>query len=112
MEVGMASKTWVRAITLAAAVGLLIPMAVIGQSRGGTATPPPTTGTGGTTGSAGATTGRTPTPSSTTTNPTTSPTGTITPPIFVSGRVVFEDGTAPAEQVVIETVCNGSPHAE
>jgi tetratricopeptide (TPR) repeat protein len=108
----MASKTWVRAITLAAAVGLLIPMAVIGQSRGGTATPPPTTGTGGTTGSTGATTGRTPTPSSTTTNPTTSPTGTITPPIFVSGRVVFEDGTAPAEQVVIETVCNGSPHAE
>ena len=26
--------------------------------------------------------------------------------------MVFEDGTAPTEQVVIETVCNGSPHAE
>ena len=92
----MASKIWVRAIASAAAVGLLIPMAVIGQSKGGTVTPPPTTGTGGTTGSTGATTGRTPTPSTTTTTPTTSPTGTITPPIFVSGRVVFEDGTAPS----------------
>jgi tetratricopeptide (TPR) repeat protein len=108
----MASKIWVRAITSAAAVGLLIPMAVIGQSKGGTVTPPPATGTGGTTGSTGATTGRTPTPSTTTTTPTTSPTGTITPPIFVSGRVVLEDGTAPTGQVVIETVCNGSPHAE
>ena len=58
----MASKIWVRAIASAAAIGLLIPMAVIGQSKGGTATPPPTTGTGGTagtTGSTGATTGRT-----------------------------------------------------
>ena len=108
----MASKIWVRAITSAAAVGLLIPMAVIGQSKGGTVTPPPATGTGGTTGSTGATTGRPTTPSTTTTNPTTSPSGTITPPIFVSGRVVLEDGTAPAGQVVIETVCNGSPHAE
>ena len=108
----MASKIWVRAIASAAAVGLLIPMAVIGQSKGGTTTPPPTTGTGGTTGSTGSTVGRPTTPSSTTTTPTTSPTATITQPIFISGRVVFEDGTAPAEQVVIETVCNGSPHAE
>ena len=108
----MASKIWVRAITSAAAVGLLIPLAVIGQSKGGTVTAPPATGTGGTTGSTGATTGRPTTPSATTTTPTTSPTGTITPPVFVSGRVVFEDGTAPTEQVVIESVCNGSPHAE
>ncbi len=108
----MASKIWVRAITSATALGLLIPVAVIGQSKGGTATAPPTTGTGATTGSTGATTGRTPAPSTTTTTPTTSPTGTITPPIFVSGRVVLEDGTAPTGQVVIESVCNGSPHAE
>lgn len=108
----MASKVWVRAIASAAAVGLLIPMAVVGQSKGGTVTPPPTAGPGTTSGSTGSTVGRTPTPSTTTTNPTTSPTGTITPPVFVSGRVVFEDGTAPAEQVVIETVCNGSAHAE
>jgi tetratricopeptide (TPR) repeat protein len=108
----MASKIWVRAITSAAAVGLLIPVAVIGQSKGGTVTAPPTTGTGATPGSTGATTGRTPAPSTTTTTPTTSPTGTITPPVFVSGRVVLEDGTAPSGQVVIETVCNGSAHAE
>ncbi len=98
----MASKIWVRAITSAAAVGLLIPMAVIGQSKGGTTTPAPTTGTGASTGSTGSTLGRPTTPSSTTTTPTTSPTGTVTSPIFISGRVVFEDGTAPAEQVVIE----------
>ena len=109
----MASKIWVRAIPSALAVGLLIPMAVIGQSKGGTTTPPPATGTGGTTGNTGSTVGRPTTPSpSTTTNPNTSPTGTIAPPIFVTGRVAFEDGTAPNGQVVIETVCNGSAHAE
>ena len=33
-------------------------------------------------------------------------------PIFISGRVLLEDGTAPTEQVVIERVCGGSPHSE
>src|SRR5450759_5609514 len=112
----MASKSWVRAITAAAAVGLWFPAAVICQSTGGT-TAPPTTGTGGTTGSTGggAIPGRTTTPSPTTT--TTSPTNTpaavnIPQPIFVSGRVMMEDGTAAPSSVVIETVCSGSPHAE
>jgi tetratricopeptide (TPR) repeat protein len=113
----MASKVWVRAITAAAAVGLLIPMAVTGQGTGGT-TAPPTTGTGGSTGNiggGGATTGRTPLPSSTTTStsPTTTPsTANIPQPIFVSGRVMVEDGTPPPEPAVIETVCNSSAHAE
>ncbi|MDX1984255.1 MAG: tetratricopeptide repeat protein [Bryobacteraceae bacterium] len=33
-------------------------------------------------------------------------------PIFLSGKVVLEDGTAPMEQVVIERVCNGQPRPE
>jgi tetratricopeptide (TPR) repeat protein len=112
----MASNNWVRVITAAAAVGLLFPMAVIGQGRGGT-TAPPSTGTGGTTGSPGGapTTGRPTTPSPTTspTSPTTTPSPTNIPqPILVSGRVVMEDGTEAPSSVVIETVCNGSPHAE
>ena len=119
----MASKIWVRALTTAAAVGLLIPMTVIGQGRGGTATAP-TTGTGGTTtggtgtggtgaGGIGSTTGRTTTPSTTTTNPANTP-GAASPPqpIFVSGRVMLEEGTAPPGSVTIETVCNGSAHGE
>src|ERR1035438_1029119 len=75
----MASKNWVRAVTAAAAVGLLIPVAVIGQSTGGGA--PGGTGgtTGGSTGGSGGTPGRTttntPSPSSTT-NPNNTPSTT------------------------------------
>ena len=112
----MASKSWVRAITAAAAVGLLIPVAVIGQGTGGGA---PGGGTGGTTGgstggSTGGTPGRTTTPSpSSTTNPSNTPSNTSIPqPIFVAGRVMLEDGTAPPGLVTLETVCNGSPHGE
>src|ERR1019366_10669254 len=112
----MASKNWVRAITAAAAVGLLIPVAVIGQGTGGGA---PGGGTGGTTGgstggSTGGAPGRTTTPSpSSTTNPSNTPSNANIPqPIFVAGRVMLEDGTAPPGLVTLETVCNGSPHGE
>ncbi|MGH9675261.1 MAG: tetratricopeptide repeat protein, partial [Bryobacteraceae bacterium] len=33
-------------------------------------------------------------------------------PIFLSGKVVMDDGTAPPETVVIERVCNGMPRPE
>lgn len=33
-------------------------------------------------------------------------------PIFLSGKVVLDDGTAPPEPVVIERVCNGQPRPE
>lgn len=33
-------------------------------------------------------------------------------PIFLSGRVVLEDGTPPPEPVVIERICNGQPRPE
>jgi tetratricopeptide (TPR) repeat protein len=32
--------------------------------------------------------------------------------MFVSGRVMVEDGTAPPGPATVETVCNGSPHSE
>src|ERR1035438_1303076 len=104
----MASKIWVRAITTAAALGLLIPMAVTGQTTGGATTPPAT-------GNTGATTGRTTPPSPTTTSST--PTTTTAPagvpqPIFLTGRVMLEDGTPPPGLVTIETVCNRSAHSE
>jgi tetratricopeptide (TPR) repeat protein len=33
-------------------------------------------------------------------------------PIFLSGKVMLDDGTPPPEAVIIERVCNGNPHAE
>lgn len=112
----MASKVWVRAFTAAAAVGLLIPVSVTGQGLGGATTP--TTGGGATTGGTGGTgattpgTGRTTAPATTTPTPSTTPAVNIPQPIFVSGRVMLEDGTAPTDQVVIETVCSGTTHGE
>src|ERR1017187_8335435 len=110
---GMASRIWGRAIATAAAIGLMIPAAAIGQTKGGT--PAPATGSSGsTTGSTGTTSpnpGRTTTPA--TTNPNNTPSsGNLPQPIFISGRVMTEDGTPPPDPVTMETVCNGSPHAE
>jgi tetratricopeptide (TPR) repeat protein len=33
-------------------------------------------------------------------------------PIFISGRVMMEDGTPPPDSVVMERVCNGQAHSE
>jgi len=33
-------------------------------------------------------------------------------PIFLSGKVMLDDGTPPGDSVVIERVCNGNPRAE
>jgi tetratricopeptide (TPR) repeat protein len=103
---------------LAGAVLLLQPVA--GQQQGGTPSAPPTTptapggGGGGTTTPPGGNTGgagrTTPFPS---TNPNQQPGQQQTPfpemnrPIFLSGKVVTDDGTPPPETAVIERVCNG-----
>jgi tetratricopeptide (TPR) repeat protein len=106
----MTSKIWVRAITVVAGSGLLISSA-FGQAKGTPTTPTTggTTGTGTGTGTTGTTR-----PTTTTTTPTTptQPSVSIPQPIYVSGRVVLEDGSAPPEPATIETVCNGSPHGE
>jgi tetratricopeptide (TPR) repeat protein len=44
----------------------------------------------------------------------TSPTGSqglpdFQRPVFISGKVLMDDGTAPSEQVAIQTVCNANP---
>src|SRR4051794_23498874 len=115
MEVGMASKIWVRAIAGPVALGLMIPTFAMAQAKGGT-TAPPSTGTGTSTGTTPGTTtpspGRTTTPSTNPTTPSTTPSVSIPQPIFVSGRVTLEDGTPPPDPVVIESVCNGSAHNE
>ena len=39
-------------------------------------------------------------------------TGDIQRPVFLSGRVLFDDGTKPSRDIVIQRVCVGNPHAE
>lgn len=79
----------------------------------GTAPARPPTATGGATGPG--TGSNTPPP----VNPsTTNPANTgktapgYNPPIFLTGRVMLEDGTPPPEPTTIERVCNGQSHAE
>ncbi len=110
----MSPHVMVRFSLFVAATGLMMQPA-FGQ-RGG--------GAGATTTGGGAGAGASTTTGSTTTAPTTTrpPTTTTPPPannqttpqqpIFVSGRVLLEDGTPPTESVVIERVCSGAPHSE
>jgi tetratricopeptide (TPR) repeat protein len=110
----MSPHNVVRAVTISSAFLLLIP-AGFAQGTGpaqtrppaGTSNPPATgTGTG---------TVNIPTnPNPNTTNPST---GTKTqpayvPPIYLTGRVMLENGTPPPGPVTIERVCNGNAHAE
>ncbi len=72
-------------------------------------------GTTGTTGSTGSTAGTITSPPSSTrpSNPTTTTQpSTQQQPIFLTGRVMIDDGTAPTEPVTIERVCHGQSHAE
>lgn len=104
----MRPSFYVRVITVAAAGMLLQP--AFSQGRG--TTPPPPTGapTGGAP-TPGPTTGRPTAP--TPTNPNTNNTPTSLPqPIYVSGRVMIDDGTPLPEGVVIQRVCNGNAHSE
>jgi len=105
----MSLQTLIRFGSVVTAAGLLLQPAFT-QTKGTTGT-----STGGSTSSAGATT-TTPTtrPTLPTPTPTTPSQNTTQPPqtIFLSGRVLLEDGTPPTESVVIERVCSGSPHSE
>ncbi len=110
----MAPKTFARALAIVALGGLLSP-ASYAQGRGGSGSTPPAGG-GSTGPGSGAPTITTPNPGRTpsiptTPNPNTQP-GIPQQPIFLSGRVLLEDGTAPTESVVIESVCGSSQHNE
>ncbi len=97
--------TWLRAIP----VVLMTPAFLLSQTGGGT------TGggtTGGTTG--GTVPGTSNRPITTSVPPSTQP-GQPTEaqrPVFLSGKVRYSDGGAPAERVAIERVCSGRPHTE
>jgi cytochrome c-type biogenesis protein CcmH/NrfG len=90
--------------------------AVLAQNPPGTGNPGTGGGGGGNTGNAPI--GNTPTPGrGTTTTPlpgNRDPLGIPEPPrpVFLSGRVMMEDGTPPPEPVTIERVCNGQPIPE
>lgn len=103
----MSLRLYVRVIT-ALAAGALLPSGF--SQKGGVA--PPSTGTPSTgTPSPGTTLGRTPSPLPTTTNPNNSTTA-MPQPIYVTGRVMIDDGTPLPEAVVIQRVCNGAAHSE
>ncbi len=110
----MSPRTVVRALIVVGMSGLL-PLGYT-QGRGGGSSAPPAGGT--TTGPGGAGGTNIPTPSPGRTNiPSTNPRNTPqqqTPqqPIFLSGRVLLEDGTPPPETVIIESVCGTSQHNE
>ena len=78
---------------------------LFGQAKGtGTPTTGPTTGTAGNNTPTPA-----PTPSPSTTNQNNIP--TFTRPMYVSGRVMTDDGTPPPASVTIVRVCNGTTRA-
>jgi tetratricopeptide (TPR) repeat protein len=86
---------------------LLVPLSAIGLFAQGKASAPlptrPTVGTNPTT-----------TPSTNNTIPTNNNTNPnpISRPIYLSGKVVLQDGTPPPDIVKIERVCGGNPHAQ
>ena len=109
-------STGIRVITVAAVFGLATGVG-FAQGRSGVGGTPPATGGGSTTGNTPGTVGpstSTGTPSSLPGNTGTSPNAPVAlpQPIFVSGRVMREDGTPPGETVTIERVCGGSARAE
>lgn len=88
--------------------GLLLTPA-FGQGRGGGSQGGSSAGSSST-GSTGTSNTRGSNPSTQPTQPTPQP--NMPAPIFISGRVLMEDGTPPPNGVVIERLCNGRPHAE
>jgi len=110
----MTPRTIARVLAFVTAACVFQP-AGFGQARGGVAGTPSTGGTTSpTTTGPGSMTTTTPNMTTTPSNPnqTTTPQPQVPQPIFISGRVMMEDGTAPSESVIIERVCGGSPHAE
>jgi tetratricopeptide (TPR) repeat protein len=103
----------VLAISIAASVS-----SALSQKTGGGVTPTGPTGPTGTgTGVPTPGTPGTPTPGIPNPNqyPNNNPTNRFPDqarPIFLSGKVMLDDGTPPQEPVTIERVCNGNPRAE
>jgi tetratricopeptide (TPR) repeat protein len=111
----MSPRISVRVSTVVIAAALSMPVGY-SQGRGGA----PAGGGGGTGTTGTPSTGTTGTPGPGTgrgipTTPSTNPTPTqptIQQPVFVSGKVLMEDGAPPTESVAIERVCGGQQHTE
>ncbi len=98
----MPLRTWVRIVAFFAAAVLAAQSGICQTKSGGTGN----TGTTGT-GTAGASTTTTPSTRTTTTTPSN-----LATPVFISGRVLLDDGTAPPEPASIERVCTGTTRTE
>ncbi len=105
-------RGWGKVIAFSFAAAVSVQIAA-GQGQQQPSTPP---GGGGTTPSPGApgrTTPTTPTPTQPRfPEPERQRMPEMQRPIFLSGKVMLDDGTAPAEPVLIERVCNGNPRPE
>lgn len=108
----MAISTSIPVLTLAAASVLFVNPS-FGQ-RGGPSPAPPSNGggtsPGGNTGTRGPSTGNTTNPNTIGNQPNSNP--TPTQPIFLTGRVMMDDGSELPRNIVIERFCGGNPHAE
>jgi tetratricopeptide (TPR) repeat protein len=104
----MSLQTLIRLGSVVTAAGLLLQPAFPQNKGTGTSTGGSTTGSTTTTTTAPTTRPTLPAPTTTPSTQSTQPPQTI----FLSGRVMLEDGSAPTESVVIERVCSGSPHSE
>jgi tetratricopeptide (TPR) repeat protein len=105
----MSPQNVVRAITVSSAFLLFVP-AGFAQGRGATPPAPPA----GTAAPPTSGTGNVNIPTNpNTTNPSigTRPSPTYVPPLYLTGRVMLENGGPPPEPVTMERVCNGNPHA-
>ncbi|MBI3208593.1 MAG: tetratricopeptide repeat protein [Candidatus Solibacter usitatus] len=101
------------AAVLCAAISLPQTQTTPAPTTGTPTTTPGNVGTPGSTGTPGTSRPGTTSPFPSTTNPTQQqPQMEINRPIFISGKVVMEDGTPPPESVTIERVCNGNPRPE
>ncbi|HWB86373.1 MAG TPA: tetratricopeptide repeat protein [Bryobacteraceae bacterium] len=107
----MSSEIAIR-VAVYVATGLMLLQPGYGQGRQPSS--PPSSGGGTSPGSGGGTprpTSPTPTPQPNTNNNQTLP-AEQPQIIFLTGRVMLEDGTPPPQSVVIQRVCNGVTHAE
>lgn len=111
----MQPTTRIQVLTLAAASLLLVSPARA-QRGGGTQAPPatnPGTQPGGNTGGRGPSPGNTPNSPNTIGNQPNAPTNPrINQPIYISGRVMMDDGSELPPNVDIERFCGNNPHTE
>lgn len=98
---------------LLVATSLLLMGPALGQRAGSSTPAPPSTGgtvPGGTTGGRGPTQGNTTTPNTVGNQPNGNP--TVGRPIYLTGRVMMDDGSELPRNINIERVCTGQPHVE